>query len=69
MRFSPLFAATAAMLLAQGSVPAWAGLIASTPNTVTALFFLGAQTVGDEENEGAMTIGAAGADFPLGVSD
>ena len=67
----------AAALLMQAGLPAQAGLIATPPNTVNALFFLGAHSPADQETEdfgspaviGPAPIGAAGADFVEGAQD
>lgn len=76
-RFATLFATAAALGLALSGAPAQAGLIASPPNTVNALFFLGTHTPGNQEVEkfgsppvvGPAPIGAGGVNFVEGVND
>jgi hypothetical protein len=71
-----LFGIGLAALIAQLALPAEAGLIASPPNTVNALFFLGAHDDASKETEdfgsppmvGPAPIGAGGVDFLQGAS-
>jgi hypothetical protein len=70
MRSSWLIGIAAIILFMQADLPAQAGLVATPQNTVTALFFVGAHNLADEEFEGTnVPIGAGGVDFPIGVSD
>jgi len=77
MRLTLLSGIAAAALFMLASVAAQAGLTTNPPNTVNALFFLGAHIPADQETEdfgnppqkGPAPIGAAGVNFVQGVAD